>query len=92
MKSLRKVNIVFMHVFYLFLVVFLVMFFQGCGGGGDGAAEEETVAEPAPAIGSIEPTTVYQGITTGVDVTVMDPTSLINPELNLSPRTQRRPL
>jgi len=59
-----------MHVFYLFLVVFLVMFFQGCGGGGDGAAEEETVAEPAPAIGSIEPTTVYQGITTGVDVTV----------------------
>lgn len=70
MKNLRKVNIAFMHGFYLFLVVTLLLFFQGCGGGGDGAAEEETAAEPAPVINSIEPTTIYQGVTTGVDVTI----------------------
>ena len=70
MKSLRKVNIAFMRIFSLVLFGILVMFFQGCGGGGDGATEEETVTKPEPAISSTEPTTVYKGTTTSVDVTV----------------------
>ena len=70
MKSLRNVNIDFTWFFSFFLAAILVLFFQGCGGGSDGAAEEEPVTKPAPAISSTEPTTIYQGTMTSVDVTV----------------------